>query len=189
MLYRNGLAAIFCIPAAFPSVAPHQQAAWFLDNIYPVPTELHPLEERRAMTWDQARSLVAAGNRICAHGYDHVILRASTPPEILHREVIQSRQTLERELPGARIDGFAWAGEVDPGADGADRLIKRAFAYSLGNNAHRIRGPVSPYNVARINLEASWPCEVVDLQLSGAIDALFAVRRARGSARPLEPQL
>jgi peptidoglycan/xylan/chitin deacetylase (PgdA/CDA1 family) len=185
-LERRGIRAIFAIPATFPAVPPEQQDGWFRRHIYPVPTELHPRVERRALTWAQARALVSSGHRLCSHGHDHAILRAETQASVIGREVVESRQTIERELNGVIVDGFCWAGAVDPHADNADRLIRSTFAYSLGNNAHRIRGATSVYNIPRINLEVSWPLEVVDLQISGAIDLLFALRRASGQARKLE---
>jgi peptidoglycan/xylan/chitin deacetylase (PgdA/CDA1 family) len=186
-LERRGLRAIFAIPATFPGVPDDQQEEWFSRHIYPAPTELHPRVERRALTWAQARDLISSGHRICSHGHDHAILRPDTPPEVIGREVVESRKNIERELEGVTVDGFCWAGAVDPHADDADRLIRSTYAYSLGNNAHRISGGTSMYNIPRINLEASWPLEVIDLQVSGAMDLLFAVRRASGKARKLEP--
>lgn len=178
-LERRGIRAIFCIPASFPSLPLDQQAAWFSRNVYPVPTELHESAERRALTWEQVAALAHRGHRICSHGVEHVPLTASTPANVVHREVVESRRLLEERLPGVAVDGFCWPGAADPSARPADELIRATYGYSLGNNVRPLRAGASPYSLPRVNLEASWPLDVVDLQLSGVLDALYAIRRWR----------
>jgi peptidoglycan/xylan/chitin deacetylase (PgdA/CDA1 family) len=179
VLERWGVRAIFCVPAAWPDVSPDGQAEWFRANVYPVPTELHDDGELRAATWEQLSALAAAGHRIAAHGTQHTRLTPATPAEIVRREVVEARATIEQRLPGVAVDGFCWPGAPDPGAGAVEAAIRATYGYSLGNDVHALRGGASPYDLPRVNVEASWDIEVIDLQLSGVLDLLYATRRRR----------
>lgn len=176
LLERWGVTGFFSVPAGFPDA----DEAWFGTNVYPVLTELHT-EPRdvEPMTWDQLADLAARGHRILAHGFNHVVLTGSTPEQVLEREIVASRAYLEAHLPDVRIDGFCWPGRSDAHAIRASKLIEQTYSYSFGTQVRPLRsGP--PHDLPRMNLEASWPADLVDLQLSGVLDGLYAIRRLRG---------
>lgn len=179
LLDRWGIRAIFSVPAAFPNVEPRRQRDWFRTHVYPTPTELHDPEELRAATWEQLAALAASGHRICSHGTQHVRLTPTTTPDVVQEEVVDSRASLERRLDGVVVDGFCWPGAADTDAAAADAAIRSTYAYSLGNDVRPLRRSASPYNLPRVNIEASWDPAVVDLQLSGVLDLVYAVRRRR----------
>lgn len=161
ILAEHGARAIFCLPADFLDAAPTEQLPWFRRRVYPRPTELHRDEDIRALTWEQAAALAEAGHRIASHGSAHVELTAEVADDVLEREIVGSRETLEARLAGVTVDGFCWPVRVHGDAGRAARLVRETYAYSLGGAARS--GSLDP--VGRLNLEASWPWRVVELQL------------------------
>jgi peptidoglycan/xylan/chitin deacetylase (PgdA/CDA1 family) len=176
LLERRGVTGFFSIPAAFPEEGP----AWFRRHVYPVLTELHAEpEDVTAMTWLQIEDLAARGHRICSHGFDHVVLDATADRALLEREIVESRALLETHLTGAAVTGFCWPGRSDRHAVSASALIEETYTYSFGTQVRPLRGG-SNHHLPRINLEASWSTELVDLQLSGLLDGLYAAKRMIG---------
>jgi hypothetical protein len=173
LLEKHGVQAFFSVPAGFAEGDPR----WFSRNVYPVPTELHAEpEDAKPMTWEQMTELSRRGHRICSHGFDHVVLTASTDEAVLQREIVESRSFLEDRLPAVPIDGFCWPGSSIHGGEEATRLIEQTYSFSLGTHVRRFRKHAR-HDLPRVNLEAGWPPELVDLQLSGLLDGLYAMRR------------
>jgi peptidoglycan/xylan/chitin deacetylase (PgdA/CDA1 family) len=69
-----------------------------LEHEWQMPSDAAP-PECRPMTWTQLREMQASGFEIGSHGVHHRML-ARLPAEEMAREVLESRQTLERELGG-----------------------------------------------------------------------------------------
>ena len=177
IIERWDATAILCVPAAFPDVPRDQQPEWFGTHVYPRPTELHGPDDVYAASWDQLRELAARGHRICSHGMFHTVLSGGTPADVIRREVEDSRALIEERLPGVTANGFCWPAAAAADAALASETIRRTYDYSLGNDVRPLRGGDEPYDLPRINLEVSWPDEVVNLQLSGVLDGLYRVRR------------
>ena len=179
-LERRGLRGIFSVPADFPSLPEAEQAAWFRRRVRALPDAEHATDEDMlAMSWEQARDLVTRGHRICSHTQSHEVIGAGLPLELLRKEIVDSRARLEERL-GSPVDGFCWPVERDPAAADAIRLIRETYAYSLVGDTRMLRRGHDPLDVNRTRIEASWPLEVVDFQLSGIVDALFVLRRRKG---------
>jgi peptidoglycan/xylan/chitin deacetylase (PgdA/CDA1 family) len=175
ILERHGVHAFFSIPAGFAEGDPD----WFGRNVYPVRTELHAeAGDVQPMPWDQMRALARRGHRICSHGFDHVVLTASTGEAVLRREIVESRSFLEERLPGVQIEGFCWPGSSVHGAMEAMQLIEQTYSFSLGTDVRPFRRHAR-HGLPRVNLEAGWPRELLELQLSGLLDGLYAMRRLR----------
>ena len=183
VLEQRGVRAIFCVPSAFPSIPVEAQREWFIQHVYPAPTELHAeIADTQALSWGDARDLVARGHRICSHTSTHAILSAGASPAQLRDEIERSRSELEARLD-APVDGFCWPRLFDPRATAADASVRRTFAWALTTRAQTIRRGHDPYRLGRINLEASWPTDVVDLQLSGVAELWQVGRRLLGAHR------
>lgn len=183
VLEARGVRGIFAVPSDFPSVSRERQPAWFrrhgrtfFDAEHAGPDDLYGL------SWDDLRGLVAAGHRICAHSRSHRRIDAADPPQTLEDEVVAAREIMEREI-AAPVDGFCWPFGRDPRAIEAERLVRRTYRYALLGGAPPLRGPSDPFRIARTNLEASWPDDVLDLQLSGILDAKLALVRLRRASR------
>ncbi len=181
-LEKRGARGIFSIPADFLSVPEGKQVQWCRRRIrYSLDVAEHAQDEDLlAMSWDQARELVARGHRICCHTLSHEVLSARTSRQTLEVEVVESRQRLEDEL-GVPVDGFCWPVEFDPRATAAVQLVRSTYAYALVTDTRALRKGNDPFNVFRTRFEASWPLEALDLHTSGIIDGAHLLRRVRGS--------
>jgi peptidoglycan/xylan/chitin deacetylase (PgdA/CDA1 family) len=69
-----------------------------LEREWQMPSDKAP-PECRPMTWAQLREMQASGFEIGSHGVHHRML-ARLPAEEMAREVLESKETLERELGG-----------------------------------------------------------------------------------------
>lgn len=182
LLEERGLRGIFCIPAAFPSVPRSEQPRWFMEHVRSSLNSEHETEEDMlAMTWDQVRDLVARGHRICSHSLSHSQITAQATADELRAEIIGSKELLRDQLGPAEVDGFCWPIAPDPFADGAHDMMRSNYRYILAGGCRPLFRGHDPHAVYRTNVEASWPREVVDLQLSGIIDLKFAIGSAQRS--------
>lgn len=180
-LEQRGARGIFCVPAEFPSVRPADQPGWFRRRMRPTPSAEHAADaEMCAMTWPQVRDLVARGHRICSHSLTHEVLTADTPARTLEAEIVESRKRLEDEL-GVAVDSFCWPSDRDPRAARAAEMVAETYSYALVGNTKPLRPGHDPLDVNRTRLEASWPLEAVDFQVSGLIDGVFVLRRLRSA--------
>ena len=161
--------AVFAIPAAWPDVPRAQQASWFREHVYPVPTELHDRPgDVAAASWDELRDLVRREHAIWSHGFDHRQLTTGLAADVLEREIRASRAVLEEQL-GTQVPGYCPPVSYDVAAPEAERLIAETYELAFGGAQSRVVTP-DPLHIPRINLEASWPLDVVDFQLTRAGD-------------------
>lgn len=184
-LERRGARGIFSVPVAFPSVPAAEQPAWFRAHVRAEPDAEHATDDdMRAMSWEQVRDLVVRGHRVCCHTAGHVRIDRTTPAEVLQREIVEARAALEQQL-GSTVDGFCWPVEYDARAREAVALARRTYRWTLITDTRPVRRGHDPFAIHRTRIEASWPVEAVDFQLSGAIDAAFVLYGLRARAREL----
>jgi peptidoglycan/xylan/chitin deacetylase (PgdA/CDA1 family) len=179
ILEAAGARAIFAVPAAWPDVPMGHRAGWFEQHVYPVPTELHDREgDVSAPTWDALRKLIARGHEVWSHGFDHVQLRDDTPVEVLEREIVDSKARLEERL-GFPVRGYCPPiGYTVPAS--ALALIEQTYELAFGGPPHGVPRRANPTRIPRSNIEASWPSDVVDFQLSPLGDLMsHALARMR----------
>ncbi len=180
-LEERGVRGIFCVPAEFPSVPPAKQVEWCRRRIRWQPDAEHARDaDLFAMSWDQARELVARGHRICCHTLSHEVLSPKTPQRTLESEVVDARHRMEDEL-GVPVDGFCWPVKHDRTATAAERLVRDTYRYALVTVTRPLRRGHDPLAVNRTQFEVSWPLEALDLQVSGIVDGIFVMRRLRES--------
>jgi hypothetical protein len=106
------------------------------------------------------------------------VLSSATPADRLAAEVVDSRRRLEDEL-GVPIHGFCWPSDRDQAATAARDLVGATYSYALIGQTSPLRRGHDLLGLNRTRFEPSWPLEAVDMQVSGVIDAIWAVRRAR----------
>lgn len=162
-LESHGVRAIFCLPVDFLDAPQDEQLSWFREHIYPQPTELHLDEDVAAMTWEQARELVARGHRIASHGCAHVPLGDDVSHQVLEREVAESRRLLESRI-GTLVDGFCWPVRA-PAQIESLMLVGATYGYALAGSSRSLSPPHDLHRIYRTNVEVSWPTRLVDLQL------------------------
>lgn len=78
------------IEIALPILKKHNVTAKFFPTI-------SQIGQQDYMTWDDIRSLVAAGMQVGSHGLDHVAWTECSPDQLLN-ELQQSRETLQQQL-------------------------------------------------------------------------------------------
>lgn len=183
-LEARGARAIFCIAAAFPDVPPDAQSAWFQAHVRAGSDAEHADdEERRSMSWEQARELVDRRHRICSHTMTHRVITACTDRATLARQVCDSRQVLEERLD-APVTAFCWPVVRDPAAHEALALVRQTYSCALVGDTRPLKRGHDPYEIWRTRLEASWPLDAVQFQVSGLFDAYFRGRVIVGRLRP-----
>lgn len=180
-LEARGARGIFSVPVAFPGLPRDEQPAWFQANVRADPDAEHATPaDMVAMTWAQVRDLHARGHRIACHTQNHRRIDATTPASAVQAEVVEARAALEAQL-GAPVDGFCWPVEYDRRATAAIAAARSTYAWTLITDTAPVRAGSDPHAIHRTRVEASWPVEAVDFQLSGAIDAAFVAYRARAA--------
>ena len=179
ILEAAGARAIFAVPAAWPDIAPDERRSWFRRHVYPTPTELHELEEDiEAASWEDLRALVSRGHEVWSHGLDHVRLREDTPPDVLEREIVDSKAILERRLM-TTVHGYCPPVSYTVPPDGL-ALISATYDLAFGGRPSRVPIQGDVLQIPRSNIEASWPWTVVEMQLSPLGDAMSrALERLR----------
>jgi peptidoglycan/xylan/chitin deacetylase (PgdA/CDA1 family) len=180
ILEAAGARAIYAVPAAWPDIPESARAQWFEQHVYAMPTELHDSEgDVSAPTWEALRELVARGHEVWSHGFDHVKLRDDTTGDVLEREIVESKVRLEERL-GSPVRGYCPPiGYSVPAS--ALVLIADTYDFAFGGRPSRVSRNVDRIRIPRSNVEASWPHDVVDFQLSPLGDvmsqALDRIRR------------
>lgn len=177
ILERLGIRAVFSVPADFPGLRRDEQIGWFRARIRRRPDAEHSQhDDLYGMTWPQLRDLVQLGHRVCSHSSSHMVLRRDTSPAVLRAEIVDSRARLEEEI-SAMVDGFCWPVHRDTGALAAQELVAATYTYALLAESRPLRRGHDPLEIYRTQIEASWPFDAVELQVSGVHDAIAYVRR------------
>lgn len=184
VLERRGIRAIFCVPVDFPDVPADEQAAWFRSHVRPASNAEHgDDDDLRAMSWDTVRALARRGHRVVCHSQSHLTIDRGTPDSRRRAEIVDAKAAIEAKLPGTPIDGFCWPIDLDAHATAAEALVRSTYRFALCGGSAPLFAGADPHRIHRTNLEASWPLEVVDLQLSGLLDAKHLVKALRARVR------
>jgi peptidoglycan/xylan/chitin deacetylase (PgdA/CDA1 family) len=136
--------------------------------------------QRLALSWDEIRALDAGGHVIGSHTTHHERLVSDLTPDQLEVEIVRSKSELEEHL-GHEIDVFCWVGGEEWSYSGsAAETIRRAnYRLSFMTNNLPVRQGVNPLQIQRTNIEAWYPLDLVDFQLNGLLDVLYAAKRRR----------
>jgi peptidoglycan/xylan/chitin deacetylase (PgdA/CDA1 family) len=117
-----------------------------------------PGTQRRCLSWEEAREMIAGGMAIGSHTHSHTVL-SQLGPEQQRGELAQSRAQL-KEMIGVEIDALAYpVGGADCFSEQTQRLAKEvgyraAFSFYGGTN---LPGMTRPYDIKRIGVGGqSW---------------------------------
>jgi len=137
-------------------------------------------DTRVAMSWDEIRDASRRGHVIGSHTYTHRRLPETTPDEVLHHELVDSRAALEAQL-GAGVPIFCWVGGEEHAYSPRAAVAIRAAGYRIGlmTNNQVFRPGNDLLQVQRSNVEAAWPLPVVRFLLSGFMDLYYRPKRLR----------
>lgn len=96
----------FYIPSFFLDIPVEEQWEYSKEHELDVTEpEMFP-DKRIAMTWDEVRE-IAQKHEICCHTGNHFQISKDTPDEDMHREIVESKRKLEKEI-GRDVDVFCW---------------------------------------------------------------------------------
>lgn len=177
LLERYGFTGWFMVPVAFIDCPPKNQVDFAREHRIQV-MDSHP-DGRVAMTWEELRKL-SNKHVITCHSMTHRRLGADLSQEDLELEIRQAKDLLEQRL-GVPVKGFTWVGgeEWSYSAGAAHAIRDAGYQYSFMTNNLPVLPGSNRYQLQRTNIEAWFPLEVVDFQLSGFMDLFYFPKRRR----------
>ena len=119
ILEEEGFIGWFYIPAFFPDVPVEEQIPFCKPHGLRLFSAEDYDDPRCAMTWEEVRE-IAKDHEILCHTATHACLDESLDPEILRREIVESKRHLEEKI-GREVPVFCWRG--------GDEYRKSEFAH------------------------------------------------------------
>ncbi len=127
------------------------------------------VEENSSRSWAQIQALVSDGAEVFGHSWTH---QAASGQAAIHREVIESADYMEAQMPGVAIEGWVMPGTGESGTDAYDgfgpggsveaftdtyagQLILSRYAVPCGS----IQGHLQPLNGAPVTGQVHWTFE------------------------------
>lgn len=126
-------------------------------------------EEYRPCTWAQLRELSDGGVAIGAHTVTHPILSRVETREETEAEIVQSKQTLERELQ-KKVDLFAYPnGTADDLNDVSLRCVRAQFAVAV-TAIYGLNAPgADPHQLLRLPCDPDLPVPQLARMMAGPL--------------------
>lgn len=177
LLEKYGHVGWFMLVSDFIDQPPHLQREFVRSNTIAADA-MHYDDGRYAMTWDDARRL-ASMHVVGCHTRQHRRLGESLTSDELSREITMAKGELELRL-GAPVTSFAWVGGEEHSYSAAAAEVIRAagFEFSLLTNSGLLRPGFEKLQITRTNIEARFEPDLVEFQISGAMDIVhWPVRR------------
>lgn len=110
ILDRYNMTGWFYIPGFFPEVPAQDQIAFCHEHRLRIRGEEQYPDGRIALNWEEIKTL-SVKHEICCHTGSHFEIDKETSDEDMHREIVKSKQLLERHIQKP-VDVFCWlAGE------------------------------------------------------------------------------
>ncbi len=129
-----GLTAWFFVPSGFLNVPAEEQRSYCAGHTLHLPAVDEYPGDRIALTWDEARAIVARGHAFACHTRTHNEVTPETPRAVLEDEIAASKAEMDREL-GISVEIFCWlegvALGINPEAD--DLLRQSGYRYLFSN--------------------------------------------------------
>ena len=181
ILDKYGFVGWFFVPPALLDVPIEEQHRKAVEHRL-VPKPFDYGTSRVFLTWDEVRALDRK-HVIGCHTFSHCRLRPALSDRQLYQEIVASKQILEEKL-NHEIRVFAWVGgEESSYSRRAAELIREAnykVAF-LTNNAH-IGRDTDLHFLNRTYMDSSFSADLMQFQLSGFLDAVYAPKRRRVAA-------
>jgi peptidoglycan/xylan/chitin deacetylase (PgdA/CDA1 family) len=179
LLEERKVGGLFAVTSTFPDVPRHAQPRWFREHIRQESNEEHAdAGDLLSLTWQDVEELGARDHRICSHTATHHRVSRTSSSETLKLEIVESRNLIERS-GRVTVDGFCWPVAFDGANTLANSLVRQHYSFALCSGARPLFPGHDRFRIYRTNVEASWPLDVVDLQLSGLVDVKSLLGRLR----------
>jgi peptidoglycan/xylan/chitin deacetylase (PgdA/CDA1 family) len=177
-LEEFGFSGLFFLPVGFLDCPIQEQAAWAkARDISANPETDSAPDGRLAMTWEEARSLLAK-HEIGAHTRTHCRMWPTVSADQIRDEIVVAKRDLEGRI-GQTVDSFCYVGgEVAAHSPIAAAMIREArFKLAFSTGSAPITEESNPLSLQRTQLEADFPLTRAKVSGSGLIDLYFYPRR------------
>jgi peptidoglycan/xylan/chitin deacetylase (PgdA/CDA1 family) len=178
ILEEFGFSGLFFIPVGFLDCPPAEQQDWArVRGIYADPRTDAAPDGRMAMSWEEARSLLARHD-IGGHTRTHCRMWPTISAEQIRDEVVVAKKDLESRI-GRSVESFCYVGgDVGDHSRIAAAMIREArFKFAFSTGSAPITAESNPYSLQRTQLEADFPLTRAKVSGSGLIDLYFYRRR------------
>ncbi|MCX7049966.1 MAG: polysaccharide deacetylase family protein [Candidatus Sumerlaeota bacterium] len=177
LLEKYGFQGWFFVPTGFVNCRPE------LQEEYAKSASIHNFssypDKRISMSGEELRQLTVR-HVVGCHSASHRLLSSDLTPGDLEAEICTAKSELECILQ-KEVDSFCWVGgeERSYSAAAANLIRKCGYRYAFMTNSSLVHPGTSLLQIQRTNIEASWPVEVVEFQLSGIVDLLYHRKKLR----------
>ncbi len=176
-----GIKGIFFIPTEFIGILDkNKQREFIAQKIYDGDvTNTEISSDMKPLTWEDLEYLLSQGHVIGSHTLNHRRLSILNSPNIIHDEIIESGNILEKKL-GVPVTHFAYPfGDIDSISSCSMDLVKERYEYCFSG----IRGancyPVLPYAILRDSIAVGDPPRYVRLIVENGIDIFYRRKAAK----------
>jgi len=134
ILEEFGFCGWLFVPSAFLGIPDAAQRDYAAGHVLHLARRDEYPGQRIALSWNEARGIVARGHAFACHTANHIELRPDTPDEVLEREIVAAKRQMEAQL-GTAVDIFCWLRGAETGINRrADALLRQAgYRYLFSN--------------------------------------------------------
>jgi poly-beta-1,6-N-acetyl-D-glucosamine N-deacetylase len=133
--------------------------------------------ESLSMTFKELKKLSSKNFSIGAHGYSHIRLSENLNNKTLSKEIIKSKQLLEKKLK-IRINSFCWTfGDKKSYSRRASKIIKKNYKLSFMTCGKPFDFKQSLFQIHRFNIENFFSLFQVVFILSGIYELIYYKKR------------
>ncbi len=164
---------------AYPILKKYNATGWFMISTGLIGT-YNNVKKLNYMDKDQLLDLIKNNQVIGCHTYSHHRMNVNDTNEILQKEIIDAKITLEQIL-NQEIKIFCWVGgEEETYTKEASDIIKKAgYTYSFLTSSYPILPTTNHLQLDRVNVESFWSLSLVKFCISGSMDKRLRKKRIR----------
>lgn len=185
LLEKYGFAGWFFVPVDFIDMKVDLQKSFIEEKLLGVGTaELSQIgTSDLSMSGLQLRSLTNK-HLVGCHTQSHTRLKSSLSDDELQVEIVCSKHNLENIID-QEVSAFSWVGgqDSDYSSSAAKVIGEAGYKYSLMTNSLPVYRKSNALQLQRTHIECDWSIEMVKLQLSGLVDAMYYSKRKRINQR------
>jgi len=133
VLEKYHFKAWFYLPSFFMDIPVEEQIPFSDAHELTVTNQGMYPDGRVAMNWDEIRE-IAKNHEICCHTGSHFQITKETPDEDMHREIVEAKRYLEKQI-GREVEVFCWlyGEEYDYNQRAHKHLKEAGYKYVVSN--------------------------------------------------------
>ena len=176
VLERHGFSGWYMVPSGIVNLEASAQHSYMGRNSIKCSCN----KTNPGMRLTDLQRLSSRGHVICGHTVNHRRFGPDISSVEAAFEVNVCKYELEKAV-NTEIKHFVWVGgeEKNYNPKAASEVEASSYEYAFTTNAGRISEVTNPFQLGRINVESTFPLNLVRLQLSGLVDLQYARKRKR----------